>query len=627
MSKKIKKVKDKKPEKKVFHKNARYADRLEIIAYLPMIIAFGYIPLIVRGYEYVVPPVIANQPWSNSGTIIDFFLVYKSYAIIAMGICSIVMVLASLPQKPFRLDRIFIPLCVYAGMALLSAIISPWRYIAFAGSLEMFESVLVIVLGYIPICVATYHFVSYDGMAGIKAMLYGALPGVFILLILSFFQFLKLDIFRTEFGKHLMASQDLLSRVGDINFTFPLGTIYSTLYNTNFVGFYTAIFIALFFGLIFGASKIWEKVICVIGLALSLVCMYGSQTTTAWLVLAFMLAVGVLVWAFRNKKRGFVVLGCEVLVGIIGIVAIASNSSIGIKSRQVLGIGEENSYEFIVQGIDTNESGVDFTLNHGGLHIEYTPTDDGVNLVCKDGNGKDLKATLIDEDEHMYEIEPSDSFDGCEVQVNYTSNDNPYITVFIGKSYYGSPAEWRFVKYDDEDTYLYVNANGQTEVFPDTPKYANVFPHFLMSGRGGIWNFTLPLLPKHIILGSGANTYIMEYPQKDYIYEQISGGGHALDVKPHCFYFQQWVENGLIALIALMVFFGWYIYRSLKLYYSTSLKDKRIWISFGCFLGACGWLFAGIANDSNVCTTLPFWCILAVGFAINEFMIEERKDK
>ena len=65
--------------------------------------------------------------------------------------------------------------------------------------------------------------------------------------------------------------------------------------------------------------------------------------------------------------------------------------------------------------------------------------------------------------------------------------------------------EWNFAKNTDQ-TYYYVNAAGKAVKFP-TIKQTEIFNEDAMSNRGHIWNKTIPLLAKHIFIGSGANTY------------------------------------------------------------------------------------------------------------------------
>lgn len=79
-------------------------------------------------------------------------------------------------------------------------------------------------------------------------------------------------------------------------------------------------------------------------------------------------------------------------------------------------------------------------------------------------------------------------------------------------------------------------------------KQSHLFREDAMSGRGHIWNNTLPLVVKHIFVGSGANTYMFEYPQNDYIGRAYIYGQNTFDVKAHCWYLQQCVENGVLGL-------------------------------------------------------------------------------
>ena len=106
----------------------------------------------------------------------------------------------------------------------------------------------------------------------------------------------------------------------------------------------------------------------------------------------------------------------------------------------------------------------------------------------------------------------------------------------------------------DTDGYEYLNPAGKLVKF-ENPKVSNVFLDDAMSKRGHIWNKTIPLLGKHAFMGSGANTYMFEVPQEDYISQNYVYGANSYDVKAHCWYLQQWVETGLIGTLALLVIF------------------------------------------------------------------------
>ena len=123
-----------------------------------------------------------------------------------------------------------------------------------------------------------------------------------------------------------------------------------------------------------------------------------------------------------------------------------------------------------------------------------------------------------------------------------------------------------------------------------------------------------------MLIGAGADNYIMVYPQRDYIlngYSLWERNSNTLNVKPHCFYLQVWIQEGFIALVAIMVFFAWYLLQSMKLYYQVKKDDELGVLGYATFLGILAYLIAVLANDSTICTAPVFWAVLGLGWGIN----------
>ena len=95
-----------------------------------------------------------------------------------------------------------------------------------------------------------------------------------------------------------------------------------------------------------------------------------------------------------------------------------------------------------------------------------------------------------------------------------------------------------------------------------------------MSGRGHIWDGIIPRLSKYIFVGNGANTFIFAYPQNDYIYRAYYDIPNVLDVKAHSIYLQQWVENGMFAMIAFIVFYVWYAVTAIRTLRKADMKNQ-----------------------------------------------------
>ena len=124
-------------------------------------------------------------------------------------------------------------------------------------------------------------------------------------------------------------------------------------------------------------------------------------------------------------------------------------------------------------------------------------------------------------------------------------------------------------------------------------------------------------------MGSGANTFLFEYPQDDYISQAYVYGFNSYGVKAHSWYLQQWLETGLLGTLGLLVFLFWYVIKSIRIYRRVSLQDRLSWIGFGLFTAVLVYMLVGIVNDSNVCTAPVFWCMLGLGLAVNRMLVKK----
>lgn len=146
----------------------------------------------------------------------------------------------------------------------------------------------------------------------------------------------------------------------------------------------------------------------------------------------------------------------------------------------------------------------------------------------------------------------------------------------------------------------------------------------LGSSRGYIWSRSLPLIKNTMILGTGPDTFVFDFPQGDLI-----GKYYAYDTpnivvdKAHNLYLQIAINYGVIALVGFIAMLLIYIIDSIKLYaLKNNFKDRNQALGAITCLGIMGYLFAGIFNDSVVGVAPIFWIIFGVGIAIN-FMNRE----
>ena len=142
--------------------------------------------------------------------------------------------------------------------------------------------------------------------------------------------------------------------------------------------------------------------------------------------------------------------------------------------------------------------------------------------------------------------------------------------------------------------------------------------------RGYIWARTLPLLKKYFLLGSGPDTFLLVFPNNDLVGLYNSGHVNEVITKPHCMYLQVGVQTGVPSLIALLVFFIWYLIDSFKLYWKHNYEGYLPKIGVAIFVSTIGYMILAITNDSCVATSPIFFALAGMGLGINYKLKKER---
>lgn len=587
-------------------------------ALIPIILLMGFIPLIVHMYQYNAN--LSQFDWfpSESDGQVDFFFGWKMIAIIIVGIVMVGVLLYRYFKKKekMRFETSFYFLFFYGLFVAMSALFSGYKYWVVRGIYELFEPVWV-VFTYILLCYYTYHFVQEEKQ--IKTVLSVAGVGMAIVTLIGVFQYFKLDFFKSGFGKYLITNPSWWGNLDEINFNLLEGTSYTTLYNPNFLSFYFGMLVPLVACLFLASKKVWQRVLLVAAEVLCMICLKGSGSDTGWMAIAAGVVILALVLISRKKKAFYVVLAIVIVGGVVAVTA-GAKTSIGeqIKNTIVGTYYMEDAYA--VRSFSTNDNNVELNIKGNVLYASYDTDESGATQIhCSDSDNNVLETTLIDQDNQIYSINDV-RFDGVTlkaIQLN-DNNDNsiPAITVTV------DGVEWNFVQIENQGYYL-LNYAGKLVKYDGTSR-SYLFKEDAMSSRGHIWDMTIPFLGKHVFMGSGANTYMLEYPQDDYIGQKyIYENGY--EVKAHCWYLQQWVETGLIGTIALLIFLMWYVVQSVRIYRRANLHESLSWIGFGMFAAVLVYLIAGIANDSNVCTAPVFWGMLGLGLATNRMLVEKEK--
>ena len=75
------------------------------------------------------------------------------------------------------------------------------------------------------------------------------------------------------------------------------------------------------------------------------------------------------------------------------------------------------------------------------------------------------------------------------------------------------------------------------------------------SGRGYIWDCTIPIIKNHWLLGTGPDTYALYFPNTEYLNLYQNGFHGQIITKPHSMYLQIAAQTGIPSLISVLIFY------------------------------------------------------------------------
>lgn len=581
---------------------------------IPVILMIGFVPLIVHTYKYRTG--LSQFDWfpNSSETQVDVFFAWKMITAILIGTAMLIILLVRHFNKKerFRFDNAFYLLFFYALFVAMSALFSPYKYWVLGGTYELFESVWT-VFAYIILCYYTYNYVCE--VKHVATVIRWAGVGMLIVSFIGAFQYAGSDFFKTSFGKHLITGPQYWNNLDAISFVMAEGTSYTTLYNPNFLSFYFGMLIPLTVCLFIASKEIVHRILTVMVFILAVMCMFGSHSDSGWLALTIAGSIVVLILLSRTKKTRLVAAGIVVL-GFAAVGVLYTRTPLGARLSTTFAGTYRMEDRFSLRSIEANSEYAALDIRGNKILLSYVinETDGQAVLRCTDENGTELSRTCIDETNLIDQLDDP-LYYGCLVQPTLLDE-------MLGIRVQLEGATWDFA-YIPNNGYYYANSAGKL-TRPAPVKSAALFREDTMSGRGHIWNCTIPLLGKRIFVGVGANAYMLAYPQDDYIYHAHVSGANNYDVKAHCWYLQQWVENGLIGLLLLVGFLGWYIVHCARIYRKANLRESITWVGIGLFTAVLVYIIAAVANDSNVCTAPVFWGFLGLGMAVNR-MIEQQQ--
>lgn len=598
---------------------------------LPLIIIITFIPLIVRYKSYETG--LVDFTWFFKSDIqADFFLYYKSLTFILVSFTMFFILIWQYVSRRFSLvsnksihifkngdktkfTKAFIPLITYACLALLSTIFSQYASFGFKGIFEQFESIFVL-LGY---CLVVYYaFLFVNTKEDIDLLLKWLLVGVIILTILGITQASGNDFFSSTLGRKLIVPSKYWEYINELKYTMEANRVYLTLYNPNYVGLYTALIVPILLVLLIFTKNRKPLIMYSIGIIGLLLCMIASSSRNGFVALCVSFIFILILFRkilLKNWKVAISGIGL-LLIGFILFNAITGNAFINRLKAMITDI---HSPEYTLSYIKTNDDNVEISYNSNVIYIQEELIDDTyISYNAVDEDNKPVPINL-DNSTNIYTI-TDPRF--ASLTIHPVKFEN-----FIGFTVTIDGTNWTFTNHTGNNSYYYYNSFERFEKI--VPAESAIFTNYesMGSGRGYIWSRTIPLLKDNILLGSGADTFSLVYPQNDYIGRFHNGYISSITTKPHNMYLQIAVQTGVISLIAFLSFYGIYFISCMKLYIHNKFDSYMSQVGAAIFVGTIGYMISGIFNDSTITVSPVFWALMGIGLAVNYQLKEPNYSK
>lgn len=598
----------------------RFIAKYQPIYLIPLVIILAILPLIVHIYSY--DPKLSEFKWfSNQTEINDFFLYYKSVVFIIVCVLMIFMFAFKIFMQPEskKFTITFIPVIIYAVLSLLSSVLSNYSYFSYNGIYEQFESVWVLI-GY---CIAAYYaYYMINCEEDVKFVLRWWMVGIIVTCLLGISQVTKNDFFKTALGQKLILPKENWPAVDEaikqgkqlLEFSFESGRVYLGVYNPNYVGSFVAIILPIILILLIFNKKKSNTIIYIATALALLLCLFGSQSRSGIISLAVSVALMIII--FRKTIIKYWKLSLiSIIVIIIAFIGVDFSFNHVLSQRLFSAFSSNGDAKRPLENVQTFDDHVSVTYNGETLNVQFAVGDDGnISVALFDNDNNTIESSYNSDDFTFYISD--EKFSSLSVTV-VAFPDNVYgFSININ----GTP--WYFSNYiNDDGTYYYYNAFGKWTKINPVKSFAPLENHQeFASGRGYIWAKTIPLLKDNIIIGTGADTFSMAFPNEDYVGKINYGYGSALITKPHNIYLQIGVQTGVISLIAYLAFYIIYFISSLKLYFKSNFDDFMSQIGAAIFVGTLGYMISGIINDSSITVAPTYWVLMGIGLAINNII-------
>ncbi|MCY6484501.1 O-antigen ligase family protein [Clostridium aestuarii] len=582
---------------------------------LPLAFLVSIVPLIVY-LKVVKLQGAAKVYWKGPSKSADLFSYYKMETILILSSIALLIMIIKLFKKEieFKKNIIYIPMGIYGFFIVLSTILSEYKSISVLGFVERYEGMLIL-LAYICIMIAAINVLNTKKQY--KVITIALLCSAIFIGIIGVLQYFGNDPFKTDFVKKLI----LPSKYENAKMNFYLGenVIYATMYHYNYVGSYMAMLFPFTMTLSLLIKDKKYKIPMIIVTALMFINWIGCNSRAGVIGGVFALVMMIILLRKVLIKNWKIVLGSLAVVVIIifGMNKASDGRLVSRLSSIVSDAGDLSK----AKGSYLK----DVEIKDGKVYVYTSKERLSFNLVnekieFKDENDKKIDTKITSNGKLVFNDDRYKEYVG-QVGKTYTSSGEETVLTLIK-----AHTHLKFALKDNEAKFI--NHKKQEVDLKKVEKFGFEGKEKIGSARGYIWSRSIPLLKKTMFIGNGPDTFAIFFPQDDYVGKVIAyGTDNMLVDKAHSLYLQTGINTGVISLIALLAMFLIYFVSSIKTYFKNEFNDFYSVLGLAVFLACCGYIVAGIFNDSVVSVAPVFWVLLGMGISINLKLKKQRSGR
>lgn len=602
---------------------------------LPAVLIAGIVPLIVRVVARRI--YLETYPWYPTvRKEYEFFLAAKSAAMTALLVVMLVLIAyRSRKDKKVVFANWMIPLAVYLLFAFLSSVFAINTKMAFNGGYSQYESFWVM-MAYV---FSVYFIFSYAKTeTELRVVVDAICFSAGVIGILGALQGIGIDIFNMPIIQKLITSKENLQALGGkIEIMMEKGVAYATLYNPNYLGVYGSFLLPFLAMLVLFEKSLWRRLVQGGIFVLVAIAMLSSRSRAGLIATGVSLAVAAVICFRPMIKYWYLTIPAANLIVVILLLVNAYNDN-AIFGRLQAAFEKESKRpveEEMIEGVLVKKTGLtQLFTGKNGVFFEYNQVKAQIGVYVEDTI---YGIYALDENEDQIELNPNE--DGTEYRFTHPAlldlrvlpqivegEEDGASRLFVAFKFVAG-STWQFIYLDSVGEYQYITAFGKLSEMVSSEGVGFEDRQSLFSNRGFIWSRSIPLLKKHIAIGCGPDNFLLAFPQNDYLAMYKHGFANAVMTKPHSMYLQIGVQTGVISLLAVLVFYGWYFVQSIRLYFFRALHSLAECFGVASLIGSIGYMISGLSNDSMVVTAPVFWVMLGVGFAANAIVKKQRKGK